>query len=392
MATTYLPRTDTGSTSPPRYTPQEQQEYELERLGSSSPSILSAPPPYTTDDAGADPSSRPFCPTVHLQIHTTGKSWFSLPLPPRPDPIPVFALPPDDPSSRSPSARNNVALPWFTSFRPERYSGSCYLQQSPAAFFSSSSSPSSSSSSSSAAAAGGPTIVATTTYRFGPGRPPVVRLFSPARGPGPDPATVADDDDDDNDNKPWDTFAVTSLGLLTRAVGFRSRLGTFQWRYAGRGERRAFARELSSSSSSSSSSSLPSASAGQGGSSKEEEADVANMLVLERVVRVAVAPAAADRGRGGGKREREEEVRTVVARFVRGDGFRTPGSGAGAAGNGGRLLVDLGLWEGGDGKGEREMALVMVVATCLLMLKREIDRRRAQQIAIMAGAGGGGGS
>ncbi|KAL2179887.1 uncharacterized protein P884DRAFT_237960 [Thermothelomyces heterothallicus CBS 202.75] len=380
MATTYLPRTDTGSTSPPRYTPQEQQEYELERLGSSSPSILSAPPPYTADDAGAGPSSRPFRPTIHLQIHTTGKSWFSLPLPPPPEPIPVFALPPDDPSSRSPSAGNNVALPWFTSFRPERYSGSCYLQQSPAAFSSPSSS--SSSSSSSAAAAAGSTVVATTTYRFGPGRPPVVRLFSPARGPGPDPATEEEEDDDDDDNKPWDTFAVTSLGLLTRAVGFRSRLGTFRWRYAGRGERRAFARELSSSSSSS-----PSASAGQGGG--KEEADVANMLVLERVVRVAVAPAAADRGRG--KRDREE-VRTVVARLVRGDGFRTPGSGAGAAGNGGRLLVDLGLglWEGEDGKGEREMALVMVVATCLLMLKREIDRRRAQQIAIMAGAGGGG--
>jgi hypothetical protein len=53
--------------------------------------------------------------------------------------------------------------------------------------------------------------------------------------------------------------------------------------------------------------------------------------------------------------------------------------------------MDLGLWESGDVKVEREMAVLMVVSTCLVMLKREVDRRRAQQIAIIAGAGSGGG-
>ncbi|KAL2160211.1 hypothetical protein VTH06DRAFT_1384, partial [Thermothelomyces fergusii] len=194
-ATTYLPRADTGSTSLPPYTPQEQQqEYELEHLrrrssgggSGTSPSILSVPPPpYTIDDAtAAAPGlcSRPFRPTVHLQIQALGKPWFSLPLPPRPDPIPVFAVPP--------TASDDAALPWFTSFRPERCSGSCYLQQSPAAFSSSSCSSSSSPSSFPPSPSSGSAVVATTTYRFGPGRPPVVRLFSPARGPGPDAAAV----------------------------------------------------------------------------------------------------------------------------------------------------------------------------------------------------------
>ncbi|KAL2160915.1 hypothetical protein VTH06DRAFT_1113, partial [Thermothelomyces fergusii] len=177
------------------------------------------------------------------------------------------------------------------------------------------------------------------------------------------------DGDDGEDGTPWDTFALSSLGLLTRAVGFRSRLGAFRWRYAGRRERRALARE-----------GPPAAPAAD-----DDDNDV---LVLERAVRVAVR-----HGRGRGRREGvegeeegEEEVWTVVARFV-----RPRGAGAGA---GGRLLVDLGAWEDAEteAKDARAMALVMVVATCLVMLKREIDRRRAQQIAIMAGAAGGGGS
>ncbi|KAL2138817.1 hypothetical protein VTI28DRAFT_6200 [Corynascus sepedonium] len=377
--TTYFSRPSTGSTNPPGYTTEEQQQFELARLSSSSsPSILSAPPPYDDFDG---PSSRAFRPTVHLQIQTAGKPWLSLPTPPRPDPIPVFALHPDDPSTVAGAAAG--AIPQFTSFRPERYSGSCYLQQT--------------------SSSGSSTVVATTTYRFGPGRPPVVRLFSPFSSPSP--AAVhhilyssshknkSGDDDhnshttqyaegehhqqqEGNENGAWDMFTVSSLGLLTRAVGFRSRLGSFQWRYARRGERRAFARELS-------------ASEIGGGGGAGNEADIANMLVLERVVRVAVAQSGTSAA--AGSRKDEEEVRTVVARFIRGEDYRSPGSGASTAGNGGRLLLDLGIWEGEDGgKGDREMAVAMVVTTCLIMLKREIDRRRAQQIAIMSGAASGG--
>ncbi|KAH6622846.1 hypothetical protein F5144DRAFT_605387 [Chaetomium tenue] len=344
----FISRHSTESASPPHYTPQ--QEVELARLDSNS----TAPPPYA-DEENAPPTSGTFHPTVHFQIQTTGKPWLSLPLPQRPEPIPVFALQPTDTTTN-----HTTTTPQLTSTRPERSSGSCYLTHH----------------------TNSNTTASTTTYRFGPNRPPIIRLFSPHNPPLPpttrarllfskDTTTTTTNEEEDAAGA-WDTFTITSLGLLTRAVGFRSRLGTFQWRYASRRERHAAA-----------------ASAALGACGVRE---VASLLVLERVVRVACdtsASPSSSSSRGGGK---EEEVRTVVAQFVRGEGTRTPGSGASTAGNGGRLVMDLGAWEGEgvDGKGEGEMAVLMVVTTCLVMLKREVDRRRAQQIAIMAGAAGGG--
>lgn len=116
----------------------------------------------------------------------------------------------------------------------------------------------------------------------------------------------------------------------------------------------------------------------------------------------------------------EEEVRTVVGKFLRSKEYRSEGSSACSAGNGGRLVLDLskldvegwevgvgvgeeegegegeGKWEGEEDKGKEEkvdkdMMEVMAVTTCLVMLKKEVDRRRAQQIMIMAGCVGGGG-
>ncbi|KAK3293424.1 uncharacterized protein B0H64DRAFT_404510 [Chaetomium fimeti] len=341
----FVSRPSAESQSPPRYTPQ-QQDVELARLNSASPSVLSAPPPYG-DEENPPPSSGTFHPTVHFQIQTTGKQWMSMPFAPKPEPIPVFAL---DPTDTVYTTAAGTTTPQFTSTRPERSSGSCYLTTT---------NPEG-------------TTASTTTYRFGPGRPPLVRLFSPHHHSAPlDPTTRArllfskDAATDDDNAGAWDAFPVTSVGLLTRAVAFRSRLGSFQWRYASRRERHAAAKGL------------------EGGGVGEVE--VSSLLVLERVVKVAQdVSSSSSKGKG------EEEVRTVVAHFARGEGLRTPGSGASSAGNGGRLVMDLGVWEGVDGKGEREMALLMVVTTCLVMLKREVDRRRAQQIAIMAGAAGGG--
>ncbi|KAH6848354.1 hypothetical protein B0I37DRAFT_377377 [Chaetomium sp. MPI-CAGE-AT-0009] len=353
MLKNLVSRPSTESHSPPRYTPhtpqQQQQNFELARLDSTSPSVLSAPPPYNDDDEDhAPPSSGTFHPTVHFQIQTTGKQWMSLPFAPKPDPIPVFALAPTDTIYSTASQ-----TPHFTSTRPERSSGSCYLTTNATS-----------------------TTAATTTYRFGPGRPPLVRLFSPHSPPltpaARDHLLFAKDANDDNDHaNAWDAFAVTSLGLLTRAVAFRSRLGSFQWRYGTRRERRAAVADAG------------------GVLAACGVAEVSSLLVLERVVRVARACGGSS-GSGSRSGAGEEEVRTVVAHFARGEGCRTPGSGASSAGNGGRLVVDLGLWEGGDVKVEREMAMLMVVSTCLVMLKREVDRRRAQQIAIMAGAASGG--
>ncbi|KAK3900232.1 hypothetical protein C8A05DRAFT_45882 [Staphylotrichum tortipilum] len=363
--TAYLSHPPAPPAAPaPRYTPSPttprefEEDVELARLDSISPSLLSAPPPY-------DASTSPFQPTLHLQIETPGKPWLSLPLPPRPDPIPVFALHPSDPSTSA--AATSSTTPKFLSLRPERCSGSCYLV-SPAT---TATTPSSSE------APIHP--LATTTYPSPPPPPP------PPLAPSTLQSLLSSKDNPTEDATPdletWDAFPLVSAGLLTRATTFRTRLGTFSWRYAGRRERRQ----------------TQSQSLGEG---MQEGGEVSNLLVLERVVRVATA-----RNAPGGSSRGDEEVRTVVARFVRGPVYRTPGSGGSSAGNGGRLVVDLGRLVGGQGQGgegdeegdgegvsekgdDREMAVVMVVVTCLVMLKREVDRRRAQQIAIAAGAGG----
>ncbi|KAK3343771.1 hypothetical protein B0T25DRAFT_306874 [Lasiosphaeria hispida] len=292
--------------------------------GLDTDSILSGPPPYT--------ESTTFTPTTHLQIETAGKAALSFPLPLRPDPIPIFLLSTTTPGSSPPGPGPG---PTYTSLRPTRRSGSCFLVPG----------------------APGPSSdhphvvpLSTTRYRFGPGRHPHIRLFAPG-GAAPTPNPFLDHDDADHhsgdvDLSTWDAFDVLPSGLLTRAVHFRTRLGTFEWRYASRKERKA--------------------------------AGADSLLVLDRVVKIARA-----RDRGEVK---DEEVRTPVAQLVRNGEFRSEGSRASSAGNGGRLLVD---WRGGE-KGEGEMVLVLAVTTVLVMLKREVDRRRAQQIAIMAGAGGSG--
>ncbi|KAK4102620.1 hypothetical protein N658DRAFT_495335 [Parathielavia hyrcaniae] len=388
---TYLPRSSMGSI-PPSYS-DIHHDVELSRFDSPSPrssKIFSDPPSYTE-------AASSFQPATHLQIAAAGKIWFSLPLQPRPDPIPVFALHPHDSSSSVASQ----STPKFTSIRPVRSSGSCYLAASDI-----SQTPSDSHLL---------PVLATTTYRFGPNHPPRVRLFS-SFSPGLSPSALeailfpkqpkhpTPDADSPTTTEeaaqPWDEFEITSLGLFTRAVTFRTRLGTFEWRYASRRERHALERALS------------------GG--RSDHHNVSSLLVLERVTRVArawnvptassssssaAAAASIFRGKGGKNKDGEDEkIRATVAHFIRGEGTRTPGTGASDAGNGGRLVMDLRLWEeeeGGAGGGggssggmesklDREMAGVLVVATCLVMLKREVDRRRAQQTAIIAGGAGGG--
>ncbi|KAB5585806.1 hypothetical protein GE09DRAFT_1210394 [Coniochaeta sp. 2T2.1] len=286
----------------PSYTTQDPNRTSIELASWRSSSsrrgstISSSLPPYTS-------SQHTFNPTVNLQIQTPGKPWLSLPLPPKPVPIPVFDVNSD--------ANNPPSLsPRYMSVRPERGSGSSYLV--------SGSGESSKN-------------LSTTTYRFGPGKPPSVSLFLPP--------SLRQDEEVVEEGEAWDTFPLVSTSLLSRAQRLqRTRLGTFEWRYASRSER------------------------------KELKAN--SVLVLEKIVKVAVA---------GGK---EEEVRRTVAMLVRNEETRTPGSSASTAGNGGRLMGE---------KVEREMAVVLVVTTALVMLKKEVDRRRAAQIAIMASAASGGG-
>lgn len=89
-----------------------------------------------------------------------------------------------------------------------------------------------------------------------------------------------------------------------------------------------------------------------------------SLLLLERV-----------EGEGKG------EVRTLVARFVRGEETRTPGTKASHAGNGGRL--EMALERGGEDLFAGGVGEEVVVATVLVMLKKEVDRRRGAQIAMI---------
>lgn len=78
--------------------------------------------------------------------------------------------------------------------------------------------------------------------------------------------------------------------------------------------------------------------------------------------------------RADGKGDRNKG--SVIAKLLRSEETRTPGSAKCSAGNGGELLIDE------DALGSLDEGLV--VASCLVMLKREIDRRRAVQIALIA--------
>lgn len=332
---TQIHSSQAAGTPSPRYTePADDPFSSVHRLSSSSSSagidtdghsIMTAPPPY-------DATATPFLPTLQLQIETPGKPLLSLPLPPRPDPIPIFTIPTTD--SLTPS---------YLSLRPTRSSGSSFLI-SPSA-----SDPSSDEHS----------PLSTTTYRFGPGRPPTIRLFLPGTTPATSNPFLPDPDHssspEDVDLSTWDTFPMTSPSLLSRTTAFRTRLGTFQWRYASRSERKLLTPVPSS------------------------------LLILDRIVKIAVAQSPGSRSS-----KRSDEIRTPIAQLVRSDEYRTEGSSCRSAGNGGRLLVDLRVWEEEGEKTEREMAVVMAVTTGLVMLKKEVDRRRAQQIMVMAGAAGGG--
>ncbi|KAK4167380.1 hypothetical protein QBC43DRAFT_311705 [Cladorrhinum sp. PSN259] len=319
-------------------------------------SITSSPPPYQPS------SSSTFNPTTAIQIQTPGKPWLSLPLPLRPDPIPIFSL----------SSSGGEPAPLYTSLRPSRSSGSCYLTDATTS-----------------------QTLSTTTYQCGPSRPPQVRLFLPFSNPqgtqtrpqsssssSSSPSSEPEPESSEIQPAEYDAFPLKSTSLLSRTTIFQTRLGTFQWRYASRSERK----------------SEPLLSKHQ---RDYFHCESHSLLLLERVTRISHG--------GGGHASKPQEVRTVVGKFVRSKETRTEGSSASSAGNGGRLLLDLakldefyyGVTQGGEGdqkqeqeqgkeETDKEMMTVMAVTTCLVMLKKEVDRRRAQQIMIMAGAASGG--
>lgn len=232
-----------GSPSlPPPYT-EHPRDVELHDWTSSD----SRPRTPISVDAGPSRSSlASFRPTVQLQVQSEGKALHSFPTPPRPTPIAAFTLTPD----------GKLHRPLYLSLRPKRSSGSCHLAH---------------------ADDDTETPLTSTTYRFGPGRPPVVRVH-------------------DASGSDAEEIEINSTGVITRSQSMRTSLGTFQWRYASATEK------------------------ATGGAD--------NLLVLERMASLE----------DGG---REHQQRTRVAQLVRNEKYRTPGTHRSDAGNGGRLMLDL---------------------------------------------------
>jgi hypothetical protein len=85
---------------------------------------------------------------------------------------------------------------------------------------------------------------------------------------------------------------------------------------------------------------------------------------------------------GEGKSERRRQV----ARLIRGEESRTPGTKKWYAGNGGRLEMCLRhsearAEEDTEDRWDEGLTEVVVVVTALVMLKKEIDRMRSRKMA-----------
>ncbi|KAM0353657.1 hypothetical protein ACHAPU_001670 [Fusarium lateritium] len=285
---------------PPNY--EATQDIELSRLSPESSSTNTLPEytaPYSNTDLSSSTSSD-FYPTRQLQIQAPGFPLISLPLPPQPDPIYIF--------NATPTGELDNAE--YVSIRSARSSGSCFLAQANDAT---------------------QAALCTTTYRFGPSKPPKMRLL------GSEPSQDVNSEE----------IEISCKGIFTRSVVMRTHLGTFEWRYSSRSERRALQTSVGE--------------------------EVNCLLILDQVMKVAVT---------GGK---QEERRRKIGQFVRSSGLRTPGSKKSSAGNGGRLMLDLREWM--DRKNEAIEMEIFAVASCISMMKKEVDRRRMHQAAAISGAG-----
>jgi hypothetical protein len=390
--------------SPPSYTTIDKSRFEptnpfeTASILDSRASLLTT---QTNDTMTAFPTSLPnraFTPTRVLQIVQHGHSPLAFPLLSKILDTPIYTLPsPSTPSTEMPEQ------PTYISIRPHRQSGSCFLVR-----------------------AGdereNARKLSATSYRFGcVGRDPVVRIANGVGGsteailadgreildtPAPAPAS------DDEDKEANDIFNGLGGTAFTFKTSFLSRHCTFTylgasyiWRYSTKEEKRAIEREPTS----------------------WNGCDC--LLILERVWEETE-----EDWKGKGK-TRVVERKEMVARFVRGEGTRTPGSKKSFSGNGGRLEMCLPVKErvsrpsssrraskhsirsiqsvkdnnpfadprvetqsiashasshnqtaitNNPNTDQQDELEILILTTLLAMLKREIDRMRNWQIAAIS--------
>lgn len=170
-------------------------------------------------------------------------------------------------------------------------------------------------------------------------------------------------------------FEIQGRSLFSRAVRFAvPGLGSFGWRYAGSKER-----------------------AGTGADSllvcevflpgtptdsdSQEYRDVETSLSSSATPKRPSEQARRDGYRSKkGSGEASAATPHRIAQLVRNSTFRSPGTTRSTAGNGGRLQLDLRIFD----EKVRERVEWLVVTTAITMLKREVDRRRTQQAAAFA--------
>ncbi|EPS45842.1 hypothetical protein H072_298 [Dactylellina haptotyla CBS 200.50] len=281
----------------------EDHDQDLKRMSSSSSIGSDAPPAY--DDivgagiGGSSSSSSPnaFAHTSQLQVEAIGYDTNQALTGTTMETISVY--------------NPNSSELEYTSIRLKRSSNSCALVRG--------SDPN-----------GTPLI--STIYRWGPGRPPRMRIL-------PANTSASVEDAINSDNIDCDLIEVKSRSFISRTQKFETSFGTFEWRYGSRSE-------------------------------KKEDYDAASLLVLERTDPASTTSTGSKSGKRG--------VR--IAQLVRNDEFRTPGTKRCMGGNGGRLMMDLSMWRDEKRPNSKDIE-AFVVSSCILMLKREADRFRDNTIA-----------
>lgn len=170
-------------------------------------------------------------------------------------------------------------------------------------------------------------------YRWGPGRPPKIKII-------PRDSTATIEEAINSDEVPCELVEVRSRNMFSRAQIIDTSLGTFEWRYGSREERKA-------------------------------AHDAQSLLIMDKIESVPSA--------GGLKTSKKS---TRVAQLVRNDEFRTPGTNKHMGGNGGRLMMDLSSWTDGKNVTAKDVE-AFAVASCICMLKREADRFKNNAVAVV---------
>lgn len=247
----------------------------------------------TISSQASTPLQGDFSPSVQLQIRAIGYNLNTACSAPLHEQITVHS--PDDGALK------------YTSVRPKRKSNSCALVYG-------------------ANTDGTPCI--STIYRWGPGRPPKMRIFPKDSGTTVEAAIESNDE-------LCEVVEVSNRRLFSRTQVLKTSFGNYEWRFGSRQE-------------------------------CEEAFGANSLLIMEKIDST------------GSLNLSKKRIR--IAQLVRNDEYRSEGTNKNHGGNGGRLMMDLRNWADEKTRTASDME-EFIVAGCICMLKREADRMIDNAIA-----------